>query len=725
MDSKTLKYRSLFERVFCLFDKADEMPVSTILKDDQVIKISSELKIIDIQREFTNRSLIAPGKRWRKLSNFDSLISAFRNLGSTKQQNPSSVPEIAEQPKPVVKSDIPKTAQIVIATEAELSLLSISSAVISLDIEGFHDSSFAILSISLYPTKDAILIDRQMIGEKTISILLQRLRLSPSLKIILVHECHGDTLYLGKEFIHTLQQAGKKFLDIQLVYEYFNRDFAGGFQKTLHFFSSAEEIISPNLKGTTRSYGSALWFHRPLSSQLIEFAGSNVILMQQCFSPILRRLQTADEPNLLDKLCLATRIRLIHAFQHPNSRQITFLPDSFTKLSAELSISLGHRADFSGVNDSIQCFSSTGHLISFLPEKYRTQLVACFEENYIDKNVCDIVMDLGKSSYMTRLQGGGRETIFPSGSQDIVTKEELEEFITNSNISFGPDNRAGIPNELHRISCIRNKNRHIIGLTIRIGRFFKGNTYLISDLLFAEEFKEKSILVLGPPGSGKTSLIRELARQLAEESNVMIVDTSNEIAGDSDIPHSCVGRARRMMVTDIDEQYSIMRECVQNHTPDVMIIDEIGRYREVQAAKTCKERGVKLIASAHGEFRTLLKNKELNGLIGGVTATMLGDAAAKENNGKKLKAEREHQPIFDIVIELEKGEYNRCRVIKNSGEAVDSILEGNKFRAELRERILLNSPDTNLDDSTVDETDLLAANFASHSQAVSFSLIDM
>jgi stage III sporulation protein SpoIIIAA len=270
-----------------------------------------------------------------------------------------------------------------------------------------------------------------------------------------------------------------------------------------------------------------------------------------------------------------------------------------------------------------------------------------------------------------------------------VKDEELKFICNQIDSPFGQDNRVGIEGELHRISCIRNKQENIIGLTIRIGRYFLGNTYLISDLLFHPDNRHKSILVVGPPGSGKTSLIREIARQLAEKHNVMIVDTSNEISGDSDVPHSCVGRARRMMVRDIEQQAQVMIECVQNHTPDIMIIDEIGRPKEVKAAKTCKERGVRLIASAHGDFRKLLKNSELNGLLGGVEVVTLGDESAKKlNHGNKLSAVRAGAPTFDIVVQVEKGQFHLFKVIKDTGHAVDKILAGEKGKAELRERKL-------------------------------------
>lgn len=238
----------------------------------------------------------------------------------------------------------------------------------------------------------------------------------------------------------------------------------------------------------------------------------------------------------------------------------------------------------------------------------------------------------------------------------------------------------------------------VTGYTMRIGRHFAGNSYMFTDLLLSRQFRDKSVLVLGPPGSGKTSVIREIARILSLKQNLWIVDTSNEIAGQGDVPHTCVGRARRMMVPTIQEQHRVMIECVQNHTPRVMIIDEIGRKQEAVAAATCKSRGVRLIASAHGNLVGLIKNPELNGLIGGVQSVILGDGLAskrsdrasqeggQEVDAKKSVAERKDEPTFDVIIELNKGEYNRCRVIRNVKDAVDRILAQRSFQTQVRSR---------------------------------------
>ena len=188
-------------------------------------------------------------------------------------------------------------------------------------------------------------------------------------------------------------------------------------------------------------------------------------------------------------------------------------------------------------------------------------------------------------------------------------------------------------------------------------------------------------------------MVREVTRLLADRSNVCIVDTSNEIAGDGDIPHPCVGFARRMMVPSLDKQSAVMIECVQNHTPEVMVIDEIGRPTEVEAARTCKNRGVRLIASAHGDLRKLIKNPKLRGLIGGVESVTLGDAQAKVEAQKrpgasisKVKAERGGPPTFDVIVELKRGAHHEWRIILDTADAVDSVLEGEPYKAQRRTR---------------------------------------
>ena len=234
---------------------------------------------------------------------------------------------------------------------------------------------------------------------------------------------------------------------------------------------------------------------------------------------------------------------------------------------------------------------------------------------------------------------------------------------------------------MHRISAIRNRQGRVIGLTCRIGRVVTGTIACIKDFVM----QGKSILFLGKPGVGKTTKLREISRLVADEleKRVVIVDTSNEIAGDGDTPHPAIGKARRMQVRQPEFQKDIMIEAVENHTPEVIVVDEIGTEAEAQAARTIAERGVMLIATAHGQsLENLIKNPALSDLVGGIQSVTLGDDEAKRRASQKTVLEREKQPTFDIVIEIL--DRNTLAVYKDAAEAVDYILRGWPIRPEIR-----------------------------------------
>lgn len=287
----------------------------------------------------------------------------------------------------------------------------------------------------------------------------------------------------------------------------------------------------------------------------------------------------------------------------------------------------------------------------------------------------EIVLDLGRRP----------EARFISGpeylSQKIISWQDID-YMTKRISKFSNENRAGIERTLHRISCIRNRQFLINGLTCRVGRAVFGTISIVRDLLESE----KSILILGKPGVGKTTIIREIARVLADEmeKRVIIIDTSNEIAGDSDIPHSGIGRARRMQVAKTELQHQVMIEAVENHMPEVIIIDEIGTELEVLAARTIAEKGVQLVGTTHGNcLENLIKNPPLADLIGGIQYVTLSDDEAKRRGTQKSILERKAYPAFEIIIEI--NQQNSWTIHEEVQNSVDLFLRGNFIVSQVRQ----------------------------------------
>ena len=320
--------------------------------------------------------------------------------------------------------------------------------------------------------------------------------------------------------------------------------------------------------------------------------------------------------------------------------------------------------------NNLQLQNDLEKLLAIMPDKVTSNVsIESLED------VIEIVLDIGRLPEVRKSDG----SIFSLG-KEVVTSEDIS-YVTGFLQEFTKDNRSGIPGTLHRISAIRNRQDKIVGLTCRIGRVVTGTIACIKDFCTMG----KSILFLGRPGVGKTTKLREISRLVADElhKRVVVVDTSNEIAGDGDIPHAAIGSARRMQVKQPEFQKDVMIEAVENHTPEVIVVDELGTEAEAQAARTIAERGVMLIATAHGNsLESLIKNPTLSDLVGGIQSVTLGDDEAKRRASQKTVLEREKQPTFDIVIEII--DRNTLAVYKNAAEAVDYILRGWPIRPEIR-----------------------------------------
>src|SRR5215472_16529718 len=331
--------------------------------------------------------------------------------------------------------------------------------------------------------------------------------------------------------------------------------------------------------------------------------------------------------------------------------------------------------------------------IELLAAALPPHLAESLHELILPGELLEIVLDLGREP---EARVPGREVLL---SSQPVTEADLE-YVASRVGQFGEDNRAGIERTLHRVSAIRNRRGRIVGLTCRVGRAVTGTAEIFRDIVESGQ----SVLLLGRPGIGKTTMLRESARLLADEQRkrVVIVDTSNEIGGDGDIPHPGIGRARRMQVRTPLLQHSVMIEAVENHMPEVIVIDEIGTELEAAAARTIAERGVQLIATAHGQtLENLLVNPTLNDLLGGIQTVTLSDEEARRRGSQKSVLERKAPPTFDVLVEIR--ERDRVTVHMPLDETVDEALRGRIKPPQLRYRDEKGDIASRIDTSVLDQ----------------------
>jgi stage III sporulation protein SpoIIIAA len=431
------------------------------------------------------------------------------------------------------------------------------------------------------------------------------------------------------------------------------------------------------------SSDAGLWERRPLRADDLQYAAADAFLLCDAYHAAIDAMEQGEIKRA--QLIKASEARAASAAANEGRRAVAF--DStcgdFHIASAELLLHL--RPDSMLALKAPELCFEWHSVVNLLPEQVATQLTSPYKEDgTLIESVSDVVLDRGSRPYVWTLEAErvwlGDELVAP------IDVAEIESGVGG----FGGDNRAGLSGELHRISRIVDRHgTETTGLTLRMGRSMEGVAETLTDVLLGTD---KSVLLLGEPGSGKTTLLRDAARLMAEKSNVIVVDTSCEVAGDGTVAHACIGNARRVQVPSLDAQHATMVEVLQNHTPHCMVIDEIGRAREVAAAKTCKERGVRIVASAHGDLRTLLKNGELNGLVGGVESVTLGDDMAKQEakvSGRafsKTKAQRKAAPTFDVVVQVRRGAPGEFEIVHNVAEAVDRVLKGLYIKTETRTR---------------------------------------
>lgn len=414
-----------------------------------------------------------------------------------------------------------------------------------------------------------------------------------------------------------------------------------------------------------------IWRSRPLTEELVIYATKAVLCLFTVRQALLEDLR-----KLVLKACINEGDRYASLFLSMTGetkmvdRAMAF--NSKNELVEEVEIPNYERGAI--VRTPLVIEEDLWSLIRLLPDSFAAHPMFC------DSEVCsqlrEISLDIGRDP-IARFHSGKKLIMY-----EKVTREDIDSSVCKLG-NFGTDKRAGVEGTLHRISAICNRSDEVIGLTFRFGRAVRGCADIIRDVVQCHT--GGGILLLGYPGTGKTTIIRDIARVLSEEKNVVIIDTSNEIGGDGSIPHPAIGLARRMQVKKVDEQQERMIECVQNHTPDVIIIDEIGRAKEAHAARTIAQRGVRLVASAHGSFAELIHNPVLSELVGGVNIVTVGDRAAERlYDGSKNVQQRTQGSIFETVIELGKGNMHSWSIFRDVDKVVDKVLQGLPFRVEVR-----------------------------------------
>ncbi|KAJ8602091.1 hypothetical protein CTAYLR_001646 [Chrysophaeum taylorii] len=649
----------------------------------------------------------------RRLPAEDTAVATAREGDST-----SSIPELGERREqaesPDSRFEFVQSAHDLARVAA--TLCDGAGTHVAVDCEGIPNKSLSILTIA---ASDCVYIfDCVRLDPKDVCAALDQLFTSDDIKMF--HDLHRDVVALNH--FGNLSRAETLF-DSQLAVEYGTGNPLASFDEMLAHFGCRTYSTKDRAKRSMQQEEN-YWTRRPLSREALRSVALGARSMFDARAPILKTLGDVAWCTVLE----ASRARADFALEHAGERSLCFdTSNDYAVASAEL-LELTGRLDKLAI-EPLKFESEVADLLGLLPDDLKLKLVGGGRQSQLSNMVerllstprrrrdeesivsgeptneanwelSDVVLDYGRRPWCML----SRERVMLSDDPErMVTRRDLDAIIEKIG-GFGHDNRAGLERKLHRISAIRDRMGEIVGLTMRVGRWFRGNAAMLSDLLLGSN---KSILILGEPGSGKTTIVREATRLLSERLNVCVVDTSNEIAGDR--PESSLAlllarvkfltpsldhrrRRRRRQHSARVHRAFIMIEAVQNHTPDAIVIDEIGRSREVEAARTVKQRGVRMMASAHGDLRKLIKNRELRGLVGGVETVTVGDMMAKEEAKKKggeaskVKTQRAGEPTFDALIEVRRGAHNEWRVTHNVAAAVDAILNGQEYSFERRSR---------------------------------------
>ncbi|KAG3153026.1 hypothetical protein PC129_g15904 [Phytophthora cactorum] len=544
------------------------------------------------------------------------------------------------------------------------------------------DQPDVISIVGANPLDTAIVLQLDSLDQAQVFSALKTLFANPA-TVNVMHDFHRAAFCLHRK---GLDVELRNCIDLQVAYE--------NIVDTAELHASMLQIVefckgmnaNTSLAQTTQSFKAKLrpadpteWAHRPLPESLLRMVANNAQLYAQCYVELAKMPASVSCGPM-------SNVRWQYAIENQGHQAIWFDLDADNQPR-----NLEYFASYNGRMPKAVCLPAgiptlqlqceLESLLDLLPIEYEDAILAI--DDYHNKLV-DICLDVGRIPYVYT---GKKQRVMLSENGATVTKEIIEEIITNlgGEMRIGDDNRAGIDRQLHRISVMRTKTDEVYGLTMRVGRALRNAACVLTDLLLSDRHADKSVLVLGHPGSGKTTLIRDVARCVSETmENVCIIDTSNEIGGDGLVPHECVGWAGRMMVPSLEAQAGVMVECVQNHTVETLIVDEIGRKAEVLDVSTVRQRGPRLIASAHGDFRALIKNPDLKGLVGGSQQVIVGDKEAKASNQGKLQTQRAGNPIFDVIVELDHVVRGRCRIIWDVAKAVDNVLEGNGYPFETR-----------------------------------------